>query len=576
MSDFDPNDPDKRISDGREHLGEEFARTGDERQVGRAFEDVNSYDDRKLGGAYDETTSSAKPHHKPLSERIPKPANRRFLFWFIAIVLLILVLALLFGWLTRRENGKRRDERADQMRTAEPVIETIKVARANNSTGITIPGTTTALEEAYVYGRANGYLSRRLVDIGDHVHTGQLLAIIDSPDLDQQVIQAREQVRQAEAQLDQQKAQLALADVTVKRYRALVLKGVFSRQDGDQAETNYGTALANVAAADRNVEAYKANLGHAIALQSFERVTSPFDGVITQRNVDVGALISASGSASAAAPPPPTQTGTGTQAGASNSSGSSGTSATLASPSTGGNQGGPLFAVAKVDRLRILASVPEGYASMISVGQPSTVYFQELPHQVFRGNVTRTAQSIDQNSRTMLTEVQLDNHAGLLKAGMYAVVTFAPGGTPDQTNVSGPLLISGDAIAIRNDRPTVAVVNPDGTIHLTPVELGRDYGSETEIVGGLQEGEVIAASFTDDILEGAHVKSQPDKNAQQQVAPKPASQPTPPGGSTQYSDPGITDQDMQGQNAKPQQKGQGAKQPSGPQKKGSGDAGSKP
>ncbi len=538
-----------------------------ERQaVGRAFEDPNSADDLRLGKAFDHTTSAARKKHAPLSDSIHKPRNSRFIYWLVLGVAVVFLLVLLLGYLPRRARDKETARRAEQQRNALPVVLALKVTRAKSKGGLVIPGTTTPLEEAYVYGRANGYLKRRLVDIGDRVRKGQLMAIIDAPDLDEQVDQAREQVRQAEAQVVQQQSQLALAKVTVDRYRVLVGRGVLPRQTGDQAEANYETAVANVAASQRNLEAFQANLGHVIALQSFERVTAPFDGIVTQRNVDVGALISAAGSGSGATPAMMTQPGTGTGAGVTNTSGTSGSQATFASPSTGGAQGGALFSVAQVDRLRILVSVPEGYAAMIARGQRATVSFQEFPTRQFTGNVTRTASAIDLNTRTLLVEVQVDNRAGTLMAGMYAVVTFSQnaigpdsGHAESQSLAQGPILIPGDAIAIRHDRPSVAVIDPDGTVRLTPVELGRDYGSVTEIVSGLSEGQIVSSTFTDDIRDGVKVKVQMDQSAEQQAFPKPSTQPQPPGGSTQYARPAIVDDNMQGQAAKPQQRS-GAKQ----------------
>jgi hypothetical protein len=207
---------------------------------------------------------------------------------------------------------------------------------------------------------------------------------------------------------------------------------------------------------------------------------------------------------------------------------------------------------------------------MIAPGQVASVHFQEFPNQDFYAKVTRTAAALDQNSRTLLTEVQVDNHAGHLMSGMYAVVTFAPsapnapGSTGNASTQAPPVVVPGDAIAIRNDRPTLAVIQ-NGVVKLKPVILGRDYGSETEIVSGLKTGELIATTFTDDIRDGVKVKIQEDQKAQQKATPAaPPNQNTPPGGSTQYGDPGIVDQDMQGQNAKPQQKkGPGDKKAAG-------------
>ena len=245
---------------------------------------------------------------------------------------------------------------------------------------------------------------------------------------------------QAESQLAQQETQLALTKVTVDRYRVLVAKGVFSRQDGDQREADYQSQVANVAAAERNVEAIRANLNREIALQSFERITAPFSGIITQRNVDNGDLISTSGSTGGT---PPTTMGAGMTGGqaanaGTNSYGSSGMGPNYATPGTGtGTNGGALFTIAQNDRLRILVSVPEGYFSSIRVGGKAMLHFQEYPTETFYGDVTRTAGSIDQNTRTMLVEIQVDNHAGHLLPGMYAVATF------EGASGSGPIVVDG-------------------------------------------------------------------------------------------------------------------------------------
>ncbi len=592
----DPHDETPRLSDGREHvgdtfanpvpqqdrelgasfsreteydgnaLGEQFADPGyaDHQSVASAFADPDSNDDRKLGKSFDETTTSAKKHHRPVGDTIAepfkKPESRKIFYWVAAGVVCIMLLALLAGFLPR--HGQSKDSKKESARSEQdPEVEVVKVEHAKDSAGLVVPGTTIPLTQSSVYARANGYLKARFVDIGDHVRKGQLLAIIDAPDLDQQVDQAREQVRQANAQLDQQKTQLALTKITNDRYQALVARGVFSRQEGDQRQADFNAQQANVGSAARNVDAFQANLRRVIALQSYERVTAPFDGIVTQRNVDNGDLISTSGSAGGQAPntmqTQSVSSGT-TQSGATNTSGSSGNASNLATPSTGGGgNGGPLFTIAQANRLRILVSVPEGYAAMVKPGFHTQLHFQEFPNQVFQGDVSRNAGSIDQNTRTLLTEIQIDNSSGRLIPGMYAVVTF------DTPKGEGPLVVSGDAIAIRKDQPTVAVIKDD-KIQLTPVTIGRDYGPEVEIVSGLREGDVIASTFTDEIQEGRKVKATQNKEAAEKAQQPPAAaKPQPPGGSTQYADPGITDQDMQGQNAKPQQKGgSGAKKAS--------------
>jgi multidrug efflux pump subunit AcrA (membrane-fusion protein) len=534
-------------------LGDAFANAdyADRHALARSFEDPNSADDARLGNSFEEKLSSKPRHHKPLKETVEapfrKPKNKKILFWSIAAVVILFLLILFFGWIPRHNEAKEARAQAKHQ-NEDPEVDVIRVSRAQSAGGLTVPGTTTPLIESSIYARANGYLKARYVDIGDHVKKGQLLAIIEAPDLDQQVDQAREQLRQAQAQLDQQITQLALTKVTVERYRALVERGVFSRQDGDQQETNYQAQRANVASAERNVEAFRANLRRVIALQSYERVTAPFTGVITQRNVDVGALIQASGTAGGNAPmsmPTGQMTGS-TQQGSTNTSGSSGNAAALASPDNGGGQGGALFTIAKVDELRILVSVPEGYSSYVTPGTHATLHFQEYPDSIFYGNVDRNAGSIDQNTRTLLTQIVVDNHAGKLLSGMYAVATFAAPPGP------GAIMVSGEAIAIRDDRPTIAVID-NGKVRLQPVILGRDFGSDTEILGGLKVGDIIASTFTDSVQPGQRIKAEMQKSRQ---APQPATpaQGNPPGGSTQFGDPGTVDQNMQGQSAKPSQK----------------------
>jgi multidrug efflux pump subunit AcrA (membrane-fusion protein) len=493
----------------------------DPKSVGEQFADPNSGDDRRLGKRFEETNSSrARQPHEPLKERIHWPENRKPLYLFLIAFAILVVLALLAGGLPRHFRNKEVDERSQRERDAKPVVETMRVVQPKDQAGLAVPGTTIPLTQAYVYARANGYLQKRFVDIGDRVKKGQLLAVIDAPDLDAQVSQARQQVFQAERQLDQQKSQLVLNTVTVERYRVLVAKGVFSRQDGDTQEANYGSQVANVQAAQRNVDAFNANLQHQLALQSYEQVRAPFAGVITERDVDVGALISAAGASSGAQGSPAPQgqnssAGGTTQAGASNNAGSSGSGPTSAVSAQSPGQGGPLFGISQMQRLRILVSVPEGYAPLVHVGLKAPIEVQEYQGAPLYAEVTRTANSIDANTRTMLTELQIDNSAGKLISGMYVVVTF-----PAAAGVQAPLVITGDAIAIRGNTSKVATV-VDGKIHWVPVTIGRDFGSETEILNGLKAGDIIVTDVTDEVIEGAAVEMHMAKGSEQQSsAPK--------------------------------------------------------
>ena len=553
---------------GRE-LGREFSdpHFAEEQRLANSFADPNSLDDGRVGKSFEETNSSHKKKKPPLKQRVHKPGNRRPLYLFLVGFAILFALVVLVGWLMRRGDREDTQRLAKEHRSAKPVVEAVKVQSPKDQAGLVVPGTTIALTDAYIYARANGYLKKRFVDIGDKVKKDQLLAIIEAPDLDAQVAQAKEQVRQAQQQLEQQRSQLALATVTVQRYRVLVQKGVFSRQDGDQQEANYASQVANVAAAQRNVQAFQANLDRQIALQSYEYVRSPFTGVVTQRNVEIGALISAGGANSGAqtgpAPQGQTSTNGGTQqAGQANSGGSSGSASTAATSAQSPGQGGPLFDVSQVQRLRILVSVPEGYATAIHIGGHAALAFQEYAGASLTGDITRTANSIDPNTRTMLTEVQVDNSSGKLVPGMYAVVTFPP-----LANTTPPILITGDAVAVRNDRSMVATVT-GGKIRFVPVVIGRDFGTAVEILDGLKVGDTIVTDVTDDVVENAQVQVHMAQSTQDQPKGEP-SQKTPPGGDSQYGNQGITDENLQGQQAQQNQKGQGKHGQSNRQKSGS-------
>ncbi|MGI4853556.1 MAG: efflux RND transporter periplasmic adaptor subunit [Janthinobacterium lividum] len=466
----------------------------------------------------------------------------KLLLW-LGLGILVLLLIFVIGYLPHRAHEKQAEAAARQREQEEPEVTVIEVKRSHAPGELTVPGTTSALTEAYIYARANGYVRKRYVDIGDHVRKGQLLAILDAPDLDQQVEQARQQLRQSQADEAQQQAQLDLRRVTWERWRTLVAKGVFSRQDGDQRETDYRAQLALVASAQRNVESFRANLNRSIALQSYERVTSPFDGIITQRNTDVGALVGAGGSGM----PAPMNTGSSPSGGSSgnnssSTSGSSGSANQTATPSTGSAAGGALFAVAQVDRLRILVAVPEGYASSIVTGMPAKVFVQERTGKPINATVTRATRSLDENTRTMLTEVDLDNRGGSLFPGMYTVVSFV------EVRGTSPITVPGDAIVVRKDRTMVAVVR-DMKVDLVSVEIGRDYGPSVEILSGLHEGDHVITTINDGVRQGAKVRPQQTKEAGEDSGSGGAqTNKVPNAGPNEYGDQSIVNQSSESTN----------------------------
>jgi hypothetical protein len=293
-------------------------------------------------------------------------------------------------------------------------------------------------------------------------------------------------------------------------------------------------------------------------------VIAPFDGVITQRNTDVGALVGASG-ASSSAPMGSSQSPTGGSAniGSSNTSGSSGNTNQSATPSTGQAQGGPLFAIAQTRVLRILVSVPESYASSLRAGMPAQIFVQERTGKPISGTVTRAASSIDQNTRTMLTEVDIDNRDGSLYPGMYAVVTFI------QVRGEPPLTIPGDAVVVREDHTSVATVR-DQKIKMVPVEIGRDYGPSVEILAGVREGDWVVTTVSDAVRDGIKVNPR-QTHAEGQDAGQAGAQANkaPDSGPNQYGDQSIVNAPAESTNqkGKPGQ-GKGDQKSGGNQKSG--------
>ena len=350
-----------------------------------------------------------------------------------------------------------------------PHMEVMRVGRSSVQSGLTLPGTLQAVTEAPILARADGYLKSRLVDLGDRVHAGQPLAEIDAPELDHQLRQAEAAVTQAEASLEQAQANLeqgksarGLAKTTAERWQALTAQGVVSRQDNDQYQAQLVSANANVDALEKAVQAQRSNVAASQAnvarlqdVQGYRVVKAPFDGVITLRNVDVGALVT--------------------------------TGSTL------------LYRIAQTETLRTYVNVPQDNASSIHSGQSARLTLSNFPGRHFLGKVARTANALDPSSRTMLVEVDVPNGDGALFPGMYAEVDLSNAVANPRLTVPAPALI------VRSDGAQVAVVSPDGILHLQKVAIGRDFGDRVEIVQGVTEGTTILSAPGDTAQEGARI-----------------------------------------------------------------------
>jgi len=388
---------------------------------------------------------------------------------FLAVVVLILV-AFLSGYIPLRKRQDLITSEAHRQERALPRVQVIEVVRSSDKSELELPGNIEAITEAPILARADGYVERRMVDIGDRVRSGQSLAEIEAPEMDEQIRQAQANLQQARAAVDQAEANYQrgrtdedLARVTAERWAALERKGVVSRQENDRYQAEYRSlgaatqALGQAVTVQRsNVAAAEANLARLDKVQSYRLVKAPFDGVITQRNVDVGALVNAGN--------------------------------TL------------LFRIAQTATLRTYVNVPQTNASGVRVGQPARLTVSNLPGRRFAGAVARTANALDPASRTLLVEIHVPNPDGALLPGLYARVDLISA-RPD-----APLRIPSDALIVRGEGTAVAVVREDHTVHLQKIEVGRDYGDRLEVISGLREGELIIPNPSDVVSEGVKVE----------------------------------------------------------------------
>jgi RND family efflux transporter MFP subunit len=422
--------------------------------------------------------------------QVPQPTGSRKRVVLIVVCLLAVVL-LIIGIAPRLFlDGALKKQKLQQGAEATNVFVT-SAKEAPASVAVQLSGTMSPITEAPVLARTDGYLKKRFVDIGDHVHVGQVLGIIEAPDLDQQVQQAKalldqskSALLQSQATLDQSKANAGIAQITAERWAGLVKRGAVSKQANDNYQFAYvaqvaavGAAEANVAAITNSVGSNQANLERYHQLQGFEIVRAPFDGVITQRNVDDGALVTAT--------------------------------STL------------LFRIAKNDVLRTYIDVPQINAPSIKVGDVADLMFVQRPSRTFHGTVTRTADSLNLNTRTLLTEVDIDNMDGVLLPGMYATVTF------NLPRTVTSILIPSEAMVFRADGTTVAIVDDQNKVRFRKVVVGHDYGDSLEIVSGLKNGDAVVVNPNDTIVEGADVNPVMVKQATGSLAPASHASPVP-------------------------------------------------
>jgi RND family efflux transporter MFP subunit len=362
-------------------------------------------------------------------------------------LLLIIALGLAFWGISTRNRALARVTRETDER-AVPIVAVITPATGSPDQEIVLPGTMQALADAPIYARTNGYVHKWYVDLGAPVHAGQLMAEIDAPEVTSELLQARADLATAQANAN-------LAQTTADRNRELIKDKAVSRQDFENAN---GTLEARLAA----VEASKANVQRLEQLASFTRIEAPFDGVVTARNVEVGALIQS------------------------------------------GNNAHELFHIADTRRLRVFINVPEVYSQLARPGLSATLTLREFSDRRFTGTLTRTAQAIDVNSRTLLAEVDVENPKGELLPGSYCDVHLKLGRASTTT-----LKLPVNALIFRSDGLQVATLEEGNRVALKPVTVGRDFGDTVEVLAGVHAADKIVVNPPDSLVGGEVVRVAP-------------------------------------------------------------------
>ncbi len=400
-----------------------------------------------------------------MPEPTPPSGTRKRIGTVSAFALVILLGAFfMLGVWPRLHAGKAI---ANVQKDLRPNVVVVPAQRAKANMELTLPGTLLPIQEALIFARTNGYVKQWKVDIGEQVKQGQMLAEIETPEIDREL-------KQSLANQQQVKANMELARSTAERWKAVLKENAVSPQEVDEKVSALKARQADYAASQASVE-------RLIQMKSFQRVTAPFAGTVTGRNVEIGQLISAGN-------PDPNRW---------------------------------MFKVAKMDTLKLYINVPQSHMRMIKTDLPVNVILKEFP-QPFVGKVLRTAGALDPQSKTLLTEINVPNEKFELAAGMFVQAKFAL----NQTEPN--ILLPANTLMIRQDGPQVAAVT-NNTVQLRKVKLGRDLGTQIEILSGVEEKDMIVTNPTDAMRDGVNVNmkvAEPEKPATPPAIPKPADKPT--------------------------------------------------
>jgi RND family efflux transporter MFP subunit len=401
-------------------------------------------------------------HHVPVKS---SPGTGRHVL--VAVVALAIVLGAGFGW-RHHHNATANvalSDQASEAAEAPALVDVVKVGYSDRTAALELPGEARAWYESTIYARVSGYIDKWSVDIGDKVKRGQVLAVIQTPELDDQLKSAEAKVAADKSLVSVAEANLNFAESSNKRW-STADKGVVSEQEKEEKKSEYLSASARLKAAQSQVQLDQSEVNRLSDLKSFQNVIAPYDGIITTRRIDIGDLVTAG--------------------------------------STSGNT--PLYDIVKADKIRVFVDVPQAASADIMNGMPAVATSHTQNGRQFRGTVTRTSESIDPSARTLKVEVDIDNSNLALRPGMYLDVSF-------QTSTSNPpLKIPAGALTFRTGGPEAAVVDASGVVHFHSVTISRDLGNFVELSSGVAPGEMVALNISNQVADGDKVQPTIDNN----------------------------------------------------------------
>lgn len=399
-----------------------------------------------------------------------------------SLILTILVAGAGFGGLfmagsvPRHHSNAVLAQESERVKSSRPRVRVMNPRQSPAITEAMLPGDVQAMEETILYPRTNGYVTKWLVDIGDEVQEGQLLAEISTPEILAQLQQSKAALSESKASVERAKATVNLTTITTNRLRGLVAKNTVSQQEFDDAEGNQAVAIANLRVAEATVEANTANMQHMQELQSFSEITAPFAGTITARNINTGQLVTSGNSTSQS-----------------------------------------LFQLTRTNPVRVFVNVPQIYAPGVTKGMKADIIVREIPGRVFPGTVTRTARAIDATTRTLLTEIQVPNEDRVLLTGSYVQVKM------EVARQDPPLMIPASALVFNAQGTQVAVVDAGDTVRLCAVEVAGDFGREVGISTGIKAEDQVIINPGDRMSDGLKIQIDADQEPEVKVPAQPSS-----------------------------------------------------